>query len=173
MSSDDTWLVFTSSPMDFLCSSWFAMERGDPPTPGALGAWQSMPRFRMEAVEPVAFGVVRAALVNGCTSGRGGSRCEKRGVADDKSRYAELLRGHAEVYPTGESRVAYSSSTLDWIQDALQQVRVLVSVGAGLGEIFFRGETGVHLGVISERSAGSVLGARVWDSSFFFPQSLD
>lgn len=135
VSSDDTWLVFTSSPVDFLCSSWFAMERGDPPTPGAIGAWQSMPRFRLEAVKPMPFGVVRAALVNGCTSGRGGSRCKRPGVADDRSGYSELLRTHAEVYPTGEARVAYSSSTLDWIQDALQ-VRWLL--GSTLGEDVYK-----------------------------------
>lgn len=71
VSSDDTWLVFVSHPADFLCSSWFAMERGDPPTPGALGAWQRMPRFRLEAVEPLSedVGVVRAAMVNTCSSG--------------------------------------------------------------------------------------------------------
>lgn len=120
VSSDDTWLVFVSEPADFLCSSWFAMERADPPTPGAVGAWQSMPRFRLEAVEAMERGVVRAAVVNDCTSGRSRQACEVWGVAEDRKEYAELLRAHAEVYPTGEARVAYSSSTLDWIQDALQ-----------------------------------------------------
>lgn len=47
-------------------------------------------------------------------------RCEKRGEPDDRADYAKLLQAHAEVYPTGEARVSYSSSTLDWIQDALQ-----------------------------------------------------
>lgn len=73
VSSDDTWLVFVSHPAEFLCSSWFAMERGEPPTPGAVGAWQSMPRFRLEAVTAVSEeegGVVRAAMVNTCTSGK-------------------------------------------------------------------------------------------------------
>ncbi len=228
VSSDDTWLIFTSHPAEFLCSSWFTMERGDPPTPGALGAWQSMPRFKLEAVEPLSenVGVVRVAMVNTCSSGTGnrcetdrrkkreggwlrkrvmffclsnlffptraplsghdrdhhlraslsasawvaaveeehefsastlsiivarsshlfrhGStighparilehpsltqgfslreilRCEKRGEPDDREDYGKLLRAHAEVYPTGEARVSYSSSSLDWIQDALQ-----------------------------------------------------
>lgn len=71
VSSDDTWLVFVSHPAEFLCSSWFAMERGDPPTPGAVGAWQRMPRFRLEAAGPLSeeVGVVRAAMVNTCSSG--------------------------------------------------------------------------------------------------------
>lgn len=47
-------------------------------------------------------------------------RCEERGQPDDREDYAQLLKAHAEVYPTGEARVSYSSSTLDWIQDALQ-----------------------------------------------------
>lgn len=53
VSNDDTWLLFVSQPMDFSCSSWFAMERGDPPTPGAFGTWQRMPRFRLEATDKV------------------------------------------------------------------------------------------------------------------------
>lgn len=47
-------------------------------------------------------------------------RCEKPGEPDDREDYAKLLRAHAEVYPTGEARVSYSSSDLDWIQDALE-----------------------------------------------------
>ncbi|CAN0000956.1 unnamed protein product [Ectocarpus sp. 4 AP-2014] len=122
VSSDDTWLVFVSHPVEFLCSSWFAMERGEPPTPGAVGAWQSMPRFRLEAVRAVSKeegGVVRAAMVNTCTSGTS-NRCTKPGEPDDREDYAMLLRAHAEVYPTGQARVSYSSSGLDWIEDALQ-----------------------------------------------------
>lgn len=120
VSSDDTWLVFVSEPIDFECSSWFATERGDPPTPGALGPWQRMPRFRLEAAKPLPFGVVRAALVNSCSSGAGGSWCKEPGVAEERGDYARLLKAHAEVYPSGEARVAYSSSTLDWIEEALQ-----------------------------------------------------
>eukprot|EP00903_Cladosiphon_okamuranus_P009961 g9449.t1 len=121
VSSDDTWLIFVSHPAEFLCSSWFAMERGEPPTPGALGAWQSMPRFRLEAVKPLSkdVGVVRAAMANACTSGTS-NRCEKQGKPDNREDYAKLLKAHAEVYPTGDARVSYSSSTLDWIEDALQ-----------------------------------------------------
>lgn len=120
VSSDDTWLVFVSAPMSFLCSSWFMDERADPPTPGALGKWQKMPRFSLRAAEQVEFGVVRAALANNCTSGRSWVACAEPGKAGDKSSYADLLRKHAEVYPTGKARVAYSSSTLDWIEDALE-----------------------------------------------------
>lgn len=71
VSSDDTWLLFVSHPTEFLCSSWFAMERGEPPTPGAMGALQSMPRLRLEAAEPLSEGggVVRVAMVNTCSSG--------------------------------------------------------------------------------------------------------
>lgn len=59
-------------------------------------------------------------MVNNCTSGRSWNSCEKVGVPADRDDYAYLLRKHAEVYPTGEARVGYSSSTLDWIVDALQ-----------------------------------------------------
>lgn len=122
-SSDATWLVFVSEPITFVCGSWFMLERGEPPTPGALGPWQRMPRFRLEATAPLDFGVVRAALVNNCTSGTSPVACETVGVAADREAYGELLREHASVYPTGEARVAYSSSDLSWIEHALE-VRV-------------------------------------------------
>ncbi|CAM9528344.1 unnamed protein product, partial [Choristocarpus tenellus] len=120
VSSDDTWLVFLSQPMTFLCSSYFQMERGEPPTPGALGAWQRMPRFELTAVAPLESGVIRAALANNCSTGTSPTGCENWGKPNDRAKYTSLLRDHAEVYPTGAARVSYSSSSLNWIEKALR-----------------------------------------------------
>lgn len=60
-------------------------------------------------------GVIRAALANNCTMGTNMANCEGSRTGRDNSAYAKLLREHAMVYPTGESRVGFSSATLDWI----------------------------------------------------------
>jgi endoglucanase Acf2 len=65
-------------------------------------------------------GSIRVALANNCTMGTNPANCEG-GSARDNSAYAQLLREHAMVYPTGESRVGYSSATLDWITDELDK----------------------------------------------------
>eukprot|EP00953_Heterococcus_sp_UTEX-ZZ885_P041599 21217-Heterococcus_DN1.PRE.2 len=78
VSSDMTWLVFTSHSVEMLCKHGFVKESsngccscnlaaslllypciqlpalGDPPTPGALGEWRTMPRFSLSATLPAA-----------------------------------------------------------------------------------------------------------------------
>ncbi len=113
-SSDYTWLIFLSGPMQLKCSSKFIEEKVDGPTPGAPKEYRSMPLFQLEAVKVQQKCVIRAALANNCTAGVNLANCEGANEGRNQTAYKDILRKHANVYPNGESRVGYKSSQLEF-----------------------------------------------------------
>ena len=104
--SDFTWLVFVSAPVQFVCST-SARPMPDPDLPplppGVLP--DSPPEeayFDLRAVGSVLPGVIlRLALVNNCTTGENNIHCDNKRPRDQQA-YADLIRRHSEVFPTGE-----------------------------------------------------------------------
>jgi hypothetical protein len=70
--SDMTWLIFLSEPMEFICSNFDAdldmQRRGIVLPPGIVSDETSY--FDLKATKPVELGMVRIALANNCTSGQ-------------------------------------------------------------------------------------------------------
>ncbi len=113
-SSDYTWLIFLSGPMQLKCSSKFVQEKVDGPTPGSPKVNRSMPLFELEAITVQKKCVIRAALANNCTAGINLANCEGANEGRNQTAYKEIVRKHANVYPNGESRVGYKSSHLEF-----------------------------------------------------------
>jgi len=86
--SDITWLVFVSEPTTFECSETDDM-------------------FDLRATQPMRLGMVRVALANNCTTGQNPQFCEGNQPGYQEP-YENLLRVHAEVYPTAKADVEFS-----------------------------------------------------------------
>lgn len=121
--SDMTWLVFVSTPTPFVCSNT-PLPPPDPNAPilppGVLpkappGGFPSA-FFELRATAPMLpAGVVRIALVNNCTTGQspifcpgGGGGPLGHGPARNSLEYENLIRQHAEVYPSGAANIEFS-----------------------------------------------------------------
>jgi hypothetical protein len=115
-SSDMTWIIFVSRPTEFVCSETPlppADPNKPPLPPGVLPTEeQALARFELKALHPMMpAGVVRVALVNNCTTGQSPIHCNRAtglgpfgyGTKRDSSAYEQLIRDHAEMYPTGAS----------------------------------------------------------------------
>jgi hypothetical protein len=123
VSSDYTWLLFVSEPMDMKCSMEFLQERGEGPTPGAPGEMRSMPHFKLAAESVYETAVLRTALVNNCTMGTNLGNCEGKAQGRNQTEYAQILRENYMLYPTGESRVGYESSGLNWAYHEIRDTK--------------------------------------------------
>lgn len=111
--SDATWLVFFSAPTDVFCNST-----------NVVSPFSQWPSTTLRVLQPMAgVGVVRAALVTSCASGKNPITCAPfpdadtddfvpppgvLGVASPNREFADLLRVHADVYPTDNADVHYS-----------------------------------------------------------------
>jgi len=101
--SDHTWLLFVSEPMDFVCSNTRpAAQQGAELPPGVVAPSDPTheARFELKALQPVRQGMMRIAMANNCTSGQNPIYCEGR-KPRDQSAYMALLRDHSDIYPTG------------------------------------------------------------------------
>lgn len=101
--SDMTWMLFVSEPMDFTCYSHV----GNLP-PGVTaeglgpGAERLASHFELRSVRPVARAMLRVALVNNCSTGSNPIFCgADRTTEASAAAYEDLLRKHADVYPSG------------------------------------------------------------------------
>lgn len=102
--SDMTWLVFVSEPMDFVCSNTVPPPRVGPELPPGVVPPPDASKeahFELKAISPVRQGMVRVALGNNCTTGQNPIYCTQR-QPRDQSAYMALLRDHSDIYPTGE-----------------------------------------------------------------------
>ena len=86
--SDFTWLVFYSRPVRVYCTS------GD----GVAFKLYVESDDEYKQIDDDDRLVVRTALVNNCSTGSNSIYCY-RGMAKDASKYANILRKHARVYP--------------------------------------------------------------------------
>jgi hypothetical protein len=113
-SSDMTWIIFVSRPTEFVCSETPLPppDPNKPPLPPGVVPTGDQPlaRFELKALHPMMpAGVVRVALVNNCTTGQSPIHCNRAtglgpfgyGTKRDSSAYEQLIRDHAEMYPTG------------------------------------------------------------------------
>jgi len=102
--SDHTWLVFVSEPMDFVCSSSRPTGLASTLPPGVVPPPDPTheAQFELKALAPVRQGMVRIAMANNCTTGQNPIYCSGR-KPRDQSAYMALLRDHSDVFPTGES----------------------------------------------------------------------
>jgi endoglucanase Acf2 len=118
--SDMTWLLFVSQPTEFVCTNT-AMPLPDPnapPLPPGVAptypdgivpsAW-----FQLRATAPMQpAGVVRIALTNNCTTGQSPIHCDQVGKPRDQSDYEQLIREHAELYPSGAANIEFGFPTV-------------------------------------------------------------
>lgn len=74
--SDMTWLVFLSEPMEFECSNNVLAPDDGPSVPGVVVERDTLHNsyFDMRATRPVARGMVRIAMSNNCTTGQNPQR---------------------------------------------------------------------------------------------------
>jgi len=76
--------------------------------------------FEIRATQPMEHGMVRLALVNNCTLGHNAIHCDNGKPKDARlaTRFANLIRSHSNVYPTGGAKVnvAFPSGIIvfDW-----------------------------------------------------------
>lgn len=114
--SDMTWLVFVSEPMDFACSSTKPVASGvaDLP-PGVVPPADPTheAQFELKAMAPVRQGMVRVAMGNNCTTGQNPIYCQGH-QPRDQGAYMTLLRDHADIYPTGKQCVLLISCMFLW-----------------------------------------------------------
>ena len=101
--SDHTWLIFLSEPMDFVCSNTLPQASESELPPGVVPPPDPTheAHFELKALKPVRQGMVRIAMANNCTVGQNPIYCEKHQPRSQDA-YMTLLRDHADVYPTGE-----------------------------------------------------------------------
>ena len=106
--SDFTWLIFFSEPTEIVCSN--------KPEPPAIFYGLGVPppenlphgKFEIMATKPMKMGMVRVALGNNCTTGGNPEYCHTLGTKVDNSAFMDLLRTHADVYPTGKADVQFT-----------------------------------------------------------------
>lgn len=69
-SSDMTWIVFVSQPMEFICTNYDASDdiRNENLPPGVISTKKSY--FDLRALHPMSKGMVRVAMTNNCTTGQ-------------------------------------------------------------------------------------------------------
>eukprot|EP01041_Mallomonas_annulata_P006550 gene6550-13248_t len=107
--TDHTWIMFVSKPTEFVCTYDPADAPVYSPIPGVVpqGGYKK-DLFELKAVEPMEHGMMRLALLNNCTLGRNPVNCYHNQPTDSRvvHQFAELLRRHADVYPTGKAHVS-------------------------------------------------------------------
>ena len=113
--SDHTWMIFVSEPMEFVCSSIPLPppdKQSGPFIPGYVDpkAINRVARFELKALKPLKHGMVRVALANNCTIGISPVHCIARKPKDstEAKLVMEMLREHADIYPTADADIAFS-----------------------------------------------------------------
>ena len=109
--ADTTWLVFVSEPTEFVCSNVVA-NHSKPLAPGEIDpndeGWElKVDSFELRAIKPMSHGMMRAAMVNNCTFGQNPITCEAKGKPRKNDAFAQIIREHADIYPTGECDINF------------------------------------------------------------------
>lgn len=108
--SDMTWLIFLSEPLEFICSNFNVdldmQRRGIVLPPGVVSDKKSY--FELQATTPMELGMVRIAMANNCTSGQNPEYCGPERRPRDQTEYENILRRHADVYPTAKADIEFS-----------------------------------------------------------------
>lgn len=109
-SADMTWLIFVSEPTFFICSN-VVDPGGHDSIPGAPIDY-GLAHFDLRAIKPMGRGMIRAALANNCTTGQNAEFCERDLPPSKRARnqdeYSQLLRKHADIYPTGNADIRFT-----------------------------------------------------------------
>jgi len=120
--SDMTWIIFVSEPIEFICSYYDVatyIESLHLP-PGVVNN-ERYSYFDLQALHPMKKGMVRLAMVNNCTTGQNQQYCERR-QPRDQTAYEELLRTHADIYPTAKADVEFTFPTEESEEEELRLV---------------------------------------------------
>lgn len=115
VSGDATWLIFVSSPTEFICSNIISEHSGS--LPGVIPP-PSLDAFELRATKPIDKGVFRIALGNNCTTGTNPKDC-RLGQPTDNNKYMDLLRNYSEFYPTGYAEIGFTFPSESRIEEEL------------------------------------------------------
>jgi endo-1,3(4)-beta-glucanase len=116
VSGDATWLIFVSSPTEFVCSNVIS-EQEIGSLPGVVPP-PSLDAFELRATRPIEKGVIRIALGNNCTTGINPKDC-RLGQPNDNNIYMDLLRKYSEFYPTGFAEIGFTFPSESKIEEEL------------------------------------------------------